>query len=145
MDGPVRTGAEPHNAESRRRNSTAARIVSTNGSFSTIWEADIAKMAERGAMAGGRGRPVVRDTVRKKRGDSAGWISDTAVKKTLRGELIIGMKKLKKNGIKYVKFMGPGFLVSVAYIDPGTLFQSHLHGKEDPTLTVFDKAIMQRT
>jgi hypothetical protein len=33
-----------------------------------------------------------------------------------------GLHKLKKGALKYFKFMGPGLMVSVAYIDPGMLF-----------------------
>jgi hypothetical protein len=129
MDGPVRTDPVAGTAESHEMSSTTGRAISTDGSFATLWEADIAKMEERGAMYRGRGRPVVRDVVRKKRGDSAGWVSETAAEKTLRGELTKALRKLKKNGLKYVKFIGPGFLVSVAYIDPGMHFPSRLNAK----------------
>jgi hypothetical protein len=120
MDDPVHTGPAPDNATSQKKQSTTERVVSANESFATIWAADIAKMEERGAMYRGRGRPIVRDTVHTKRGDSAGWISNSAGEKTLRDQCTAGLQKLKKNTIKYIKFMGPGFLVSVAYIDPGT-------------------------
>jgi hypothetical protein len=122
-----------------------ARVVSTDGSFSTMFEADAAKMEAQGAIYRGRGRPIVRDTVRTKRGDSAGWASTIASKKTWRSKLAVGLQKLKKTVIKYVKFMGPGFLVSVAYIDPGTLFPSPLHSKEERVLnSVSDRQLCNR-
>jgi hypothetical protein len=37
-----------------------------------------------------------------------------------------GLHKCKKVMVKYSKFMGPGFMVSVAYIDPGIYFPSFL-------------------
>jgi hypothetical protein len=35
-------------------------------------------------------------------------------------------RKLRRKVVKYTKFIGPGFMVSVAYIDPGTLVYTKL-------------------
>ena len=56
----------------------------------------------------------------RRRGDEAEEQSDTATNKTgLPASLSRQFHKLKHIIVKFSKFVGPGFMIAVAYIDPG--------------------------
>jgi hypothetical protein len=80
-------------------------------------------MEDVGVYAGKKGAADVKAVVTEKRaytGSKGG--GNGAGNGNMRSKFDSGLQKLKKGAIKYFKFMGPGFMVSVAYIDPGTLF-----------------------
>jgi len=60
------------------------------------------------------------DSIGQREGDEAEEQSDTATAKTgLPASLSRQFRKLKHIIVKFSKFVGPGFMIAVAYIDPG--------------------------
>jgi metal iron transporter len=115
-----------NNTLNHRRNSTSSRntrIHLDDGSHGSIGE-DKLIVEERGASPGAKNAEDVQaDAQEEKQGEKSGnttWIREGAP--PLNGDHSwFGGKahKLKKVLFKYSKFIGPGFMVSVAYIDPG--------------------------
>ena len=100
-----------NNSLNHRRNSTqgsrSSHIHLEDGSHEAILNTEKAGHAPNGAAKA------------KKAGNS--WLK--SLKKTAGHDPNDaspgGLSKLKKKLVKYSKFVGPGFMVSVAYIDPG--------------------------
>lgn len=128
MNCPIRTDPAPdegHNQNpsdmaneistqhslNHRRNSTqrsrSSRIDLEDGSHDAI-ESETTLVEQPGAVAGtGQTEKSTGNLWTRIKGSNGGSSPAT------------GLTKLKKKLVKYSKFVGPGFMVSVAYIDPG--------------------------
>jgi metal iron transporter len=122
-----------NNSLNHRRNSTNGRndrIHLEDGSHGSIGEEALQDEDGAGRKKGGE-RKVdmeVSEVVHVKnegvemRGGAASGGGAFGGGKGLSGGVGKGFKKIQKVILKYFKFMGPGFMVAVAYIDPGNSF-----------------------
>jgi hypothetical protein len=102
-----------NNSLSHRRNSTRGRdgrIHLDSGSQGSLEQEQLQDTQEPGLYLEGK---AVQDKspIAGGAGNGGGGIA--------RSRFSNGMHKLKRGALKYFKFMGPGLMVSVAYIDPG--------------------------
>lgn len=116
-----------NNSLNHRRNSTSSRnsrIHLDDGSHGSLGEEIAAE--EDGARGGRKDGKQVKVDVQRSKSDIGslfgtfgnGRQPDQGDQSWFAGKT----HKLKKILIKYCKFIGPGFMVSVAYIDPGKSF-----------------------
>jgi len=110
-----------NNSLNHRRNSTSSRnsrIHLEDGSHGSI-EEELA-VGEPGAKAAGKEEDVHVEIYEKGPTGKQTWFGKQCQQWTRHDSGVGGkMHKLKKVLVKYAKFIGPGFMVSVAYIDPG--------------------------
>jgi metal iron transporter len=110
-----------NNTLNHRRNSTTSRnsrIHLDDGSHGSIGEEQPIEGAD-GALE--KNRKGINVEVRRQKNETEPW-SGNGGQPSKGDHSWFGGKthKLKKVLIKYSKFIGPGFMVSVAYIDPGS-------------------------
>jgi hypothetical protein len=112
-----------NNTLNHRRNSTVVRKtpIDLDGSHDLKEEVEARDTGEprlhAGEKTGAASSRELADVLGSRGGGGEGGRGGS---KDLKGRLANGFHKLKKGALKYLKFMGPGFMVSVAYIDPGT-------------------------
>jgi metal iron transporter len=72
-------------------------------------------------------------------GGVAGGVVETDVQPKRRGGVFGGAVEVVR---KYLKFVGPGFMVAVAYIDPGMLALIHLSCNSSATSEAFSADVL---
>lgn len=119
-----------NNTLNHRRNSTNGRngrIHLEDGSHGSIGEVDAMEAEGLGTKKGEKVVATDIAEVSGQMGERVGaFRGGSRVRKTIGKGIGNGLQKVKGVLLKYVKFMGPGFMVAVAYIDPGMEFYQSL-------------------
>src|SRR5437016_818960 len=137
MNCPVRTDPLPDEGHNRNP-PTFAPELTTNNSFNHRANDTRARNASRRDLADGshasmiepveqkdgrrkKGKSIaVREVPVTQNGESSGYSGTAAVAPTRKNGLKAAALKVRGVLVKYAKFVGPGIMISVAYIDPGS-------------------------
>jgi metal iron transporter len=129
-----------NNTLNHRRNSTNSRnsrIDLDDGSHGSIGEEELV-IEEDGTRAAEKNGKEMQVNVQQEKSSKKAWFGNAGQSVTGDHSWFGGKThKLKKILIKYSKFIGPGFMVSVAYIDPGSYSLIALNSPYHSTNEVF--------